>query len=164
MGLGLASLDSVLLAAVIQSLAKTVAHRGEKLLMAELCNSLLHRTLCSRLLDLQKGVEVASSVMENAAWFGEINRAVVAERGLEFLLQELEVEGEEEGRRVEERERRLRDKERRAMGLGGGHKTFVIAGAKAKMLSRSNSPRSPRESPRIDKEELRIEKNGKMSF
>ena len=96
MGLGLASLDSVLLAAVIQSLAKTVAHRGEKLLMAELCNSLLHRTLYSRLLDLQKGVEVASSVMENAAWFGEINRAVVAERGLEFLLQELEVEGEEE--------------------------------------------------------------------
>ncbi|GMI23264.1 hypothetical protein TeGR_g7326, partial [Tetraparma gracilis] len=104
---------SLMMSSVLTSLATTAGHKGETLIMTSLCNSILHRTIASRLTLLVQGVENSEKAAEEAFMFRDVREALCCEMGVEKLLEMLEEECELEEALVQERE--LEEKRKKFM-------------------------------------------------
>ena len=102
--------NSFLVTSTVKSLAVTASHRGETLIMAELCNSLLHGMMTRRYARLLGEVEAAKDVADNCAFFGDIHVALTCKAGLEQLLRLLDEEADMKEKIVQAAEVDVRNK------------------------------------------------------
>lgn len=85
--------NSLLMTSTITSLANTAGHRGETLIMAELCNSVLHNTMAKRLMLLLRGIEDSRGIVEEFGAFKDVATALCCRMGVEELVRLIEEEG-----------------------------------------------------------------------
>ncbi|GMH84885.1 hypothetical protein TrVE_jg10179 [Triparma verrucosa] len=85
--------NSLLMTGTIKSLANTAGHRGETLIMAELCNSILHNMMAKRFMQLLRGIEDSTGIVEEFDAFKDVATALCYKMGVEELMKLIEEEG-----------------------------------------------------------------------
>ena len=99
--------------------------------MNDICNSILHRTMCDRAMDVLVGVENCTRVVEECVGLEDVRESLYGDVGMDVLLEVMEGEMELEEALLQEQELELAG----ARGGAGGKKsrsTIIMSAKKSR--------------------------------